>query len=112
MDSSNTSTAGRIPPLVITDSGTRQLEGNNLIVGLIPEATYTSSQCRLKSGERILLTTDGITEAENNPGQQFGEVGLASLVRLPSLDAILERIFAAFQASSEAQDDWTLLDVR
>jgi serine phosphatase RsbU (regulator of sigma subunit) len=102
---------GHIPPLVITDSGTRQLEGNNLIVGLIPEATYTSSQCRLKSGERILLTTDGITEAENKQGQQFGEVGLASLVHLPSLDAILEHL-AAFQASSEAQDDWTLLDIR
>ncbi len=102
---------GHIPPLVITDSETRQLEGNNLIVGLIPEATYTSSQCRLKSGERILLTTDGITEAENKQGQQFGEVGLASLVHLPSLDAILEHL-AAFQASSEAQDDWTLLDIR
>ena len=102
---------GHIPPLVITDSGTRQLEGNNLIVGLIPEATYTSSQCRLKSGERILLTTDGITEAENKQGQQFGEVGLASLVHLPSLDAILEHL-ATFQASSEAQDDWTLLDIR
>ena len=59
---------GHIPPLVITDSGTRQLEGNNLIVGLIPEATYTSSQCRLKSGERILSRPTALRRRRTSKG--------------------------------------------
>jgi len=102
---------GHIPPLVITDSGTHPLVGNNLIVGLIPDATYSSSECRLERGERILLTTDGITEAEDKSGHQFGDTGVAALVHLSSLDAMLDHL-ARFQASDEAQDDWTLLDVR
>jgi phosphoserine phosphatase RsbU/P len=102
---------GHIPPLLITNSETRHLEGNNLIVGLIPEATYTSYECNLQRGDRVLLTTDGITEAEDKTGRQFGDDGVASLVHLSSLDAMLEHL-ARFQASSEAQDDWTLLDVR
>jgi len=102
---------GHIPPLVITETETRQLEDNNLIVGLIAEATYVSSQFLLRPGERIMLTTDGITEAEDKAGQQFGEAGLNAVVHLPTLEGILEHL-AKFQASSEAQDDWTLLDIR
>jgi phosphoserine phosphatase RsbU/P len=102
---------GHIPPLVITNSEIRQLEAGNLIVGLIPDATYTSSQCSLRDGERIMLTTDGITEAEDKNGQQFGEVGLNAVLQTESLDGILEQL-AKFQASTEAQDDWTLLDIR
>jgi serine phosphatase RsbU (regulator of sigma subunit) len=102
---------GHIPPLLITNSGTRHLDGGNLIVGLIPDATYTSHECNLQSGDRILLTTDGITEAEDKAGRQFGDAGVAALVHLSSLDAMLDHL-ARFQASGEAQDDWTLLDVR
>ncbi len=102
---------GHIPPLLITNSGTRHLEGNNLIVGLIPEAAYTSYECNLQRGDRILLTTDGITEAEDKAGHQFGDAGVAALVHLSSLDAMLDHL-ARFQASGEAQDDWTLLDIR
>jgi serine phosphatase RsbU (regulator of sigma subunit) len=102
---------GHVPPFVVTGSDVRRLEENNLIVGLIAEASYASSQCKLARGERILLTTDGITEAEGKAGHQFGDAELEAVVHLPSLDAILDHL-AKFQASNEAQDDWTLLDVR
>jgi serine phosphatase RsbU (regulator of sigma subunit) len=102
---------GHIPPLLITPTGVRYLEEANLIVGILSEATYTSSQFTMQPGERILLTTDGITEIEDKTGQQLGIDGLAALAHTPTLDALIEHL-ATLQASEEAQDDWTLLDVR
>lgn len=102
---------GHIPPLLVTSTGTKYLEDANLIVGIIAEATYESSQFTLQPGDRILLTTDGITEIEDKAGQQIGIDGLAGLAHLPSLDAVIEHC-ARIQASTEAQDDWTLLDIR
>jgi serine phosphatase RsbU (regulator of sigma subunit) len=102
---------GHIPPLLVTSTGTQYLEDANLIVGIIAEATYESSQFTLQPGDRILLTTDGITEIEDKAGLQIGIDGLAGLAHLPSLEAVIEHC-ARVQASSEAQDDWTLLDIR
>jgi serine phosphatase RsbU (regulator of sigma subunit) len=102
---------GHIPPLLVTSAGTKYLEEANLIVGIIAEATYESSRFTLQPGDRILLTTDGITEIEDKTGQQIGIDGLAGLAHLPSLEAVIEHC-ARIQASSEAQDDWTLLDIR
>jgi phosphoserine phosphatase RsbU/P len=102
---------GHIPPLLITATGTRYLEEGNLIVGIIKEATYTSWQITLEPGERIFLTTDGCTEIENKSGQQLGIDGLATLVQISGLDDLIEHL-TRFQASDEAQDDWTLLDIR
>jgi serine phosphatase RsbU (regulator of sigma subunit) len=102
---------GHVPPIVVSESEVRRLEESNLIVGLIPGASYTSAQCTLQPGERILLTTDGITEAENSAGEQFGDAGLDTVIRLPNLDALLGHL-ARFLSPNEAQDDWTLLDIR
>ncbi|WP_348261948.1 SpoIIE family protein phosphatase [Telmatobacter sp. DSM 110680] len=102
---------GHIPPLLVTPKGTHYLEEANLIVGIIAEATYTSSQVTLRPGDRILLTTDGITEIENKAGEQIGIEGLAGLAHLPGLDAVIAHLIKV-QASAEAQDDWTLLDIQ
>jgi phosphoserine phosphatase RsbU/P len=102
---------GHIPPLLVTPKGTQYLEEANLIVGIIAEATYASSQVTLRPGDRILLTTDGITEIEDKAGQQIGIEGLAGLAHLPGLDAVIAHLIKV-QASVEAQDDWTLLDIR
>jgi serine phosphatase RsbU (regulator of sigma subunit) len=102
---------GHIPPLLISPAGTRYLEDANLIVGIIAEAAYASSQFTLRPGERILLTTDGITETDVKSGNQFGIDGLAGLAAMPSLEAILDHL-TQVQISHEAQDDWTLLDIR
>jgi serine phosphatase RsbU (regulator of sigma subunit) len=102
---------GHVAPVHVTASSTRRLEDGNLIVGLIPGATYASVQYRLVPGERIVLTTDGITEAHNTQGIMFGEDGFDAIVHLEDLDEILARV-AQFQASNEAEDDWTIVDIR
>ena len=102
---------GHIPPVLLNTKGATYLTDSNLIVGIIAEATYTSAKFKLEPGDRILLTTDGITEIEDRSGQQIGIEGLAGLAHMPGLDDIVSHL-CKVQASREAQDDWTLLDIR
>jgi serine phosphatase RsbU (regulator of sigma subunit) len=102
---------GHIPPLLINSNATRYLEDGNLIVGIIEEAEYASSTVTLRPGDRILLTTDGITEIEDRSGQQIGIEGLAGLAHMPNIDELVKHL-QKVQASREAQDDWTILDIR
>jgi serine phosphatase RsbU (regulator of sigma subunit) len=102
---------GHVAPVQVTASGTRRLEDGNLIVGLIQGATYESVQYKLAPGERIVLTTDGITEAHNSQGVMFGETNFDSIVHLDNLDEILSHV-SSFQASNEPDDDWTVVDIK
>lgn len=103
---------GHVPPLLIKPNGkVSELEAANLIVGIIEQATYSSSQITLEPGDRILLTTDGITEIEDRSGELISVDGLIALANLPTIDDILVHLHE-IQAASEAQDDWTLLDIR
>jgi len=102
---------GHIPPLLIGSDTTTYLEDGNLIVGIIEEAKYASSTLMLQPTDRILLTTDGITEIEDRSGQQIGIEGLAGLAHMPNLEELVTHL-QKVQAAREAQDDWTLLDIR
>ncbi len=103
---------GHVLPLSIAGAKVRLLEAGNLIVGLIAEATYSSTFDRLKPGERLLLATDGITEAENSGGELFGYDGLSDAARHHlDIGEILNQV-EKFHAPNPAQDDCTLVEVR
>jgi len=102
---------GHVQPLAILGTEIRHIESANLIVGLIPEATYAAAQDTLQPGERLLLTTDGITEAENIHGELFGDSTLNTIAPSADIDAILDHV-ANFHAPNPAQDDCTLLEIR
>lgn len=101
---------GHIQPISILDGKVRHMTDGNLVVGLISFATYSASRCHLAPGEKILLATDGVTEAEDTDGQPFGNEGLNGMAHLPNLQPMLDRI-AHFHAPNEPQDDCTLLSV-
>jgi sigma-B regulation protein RsbU (phosphoserine phosphatase) len=102
---------GHVQPLVILGREIRQLEEGNLVVGLVPDAEYASSACMLRRGERILLPTDGLTEAEDSNGREFGELGLIACAPHRNVDEILEEV-AKFRAPNPARDDCTLVEIR
>ena len=56
---------GHVPPLLVSDGKTIKLEEGNLPVGLVPVAEFQAQRFKLKSGDRLLLVTDGVTEAED-----------------------------------------------
>ena len=101
---------GHIPPVLVNSASVRRLEGSNLVVGLVRTAQYKSEACEFVTGDRILIFTDGITEAENSRGEQFGDSVLESRTHLSSVDSIFEHV-SKFQGSLERSDDWTLIRV-
>lgn len=99
---------GHVPPLLVNDAKVRQLGGGSTVVGLIPGAQYTAEVCNLRPGDRIMIFTDGITEAENSHGEQFGDSALEH--GLCSFDSVFERL-STFQGSDERSDDCTLFEL-
>jgi serine phosphatase RsbU (regulator of sigma subunit) len=102
---------GHVPPVAILGSEVRQLQEGGLIVGLIPDATYTSALDVLRPGERLLLTTDGVTETENAQGDLFGIAEFSNAALEHGIDSILNAV-VQFRSPAEALDDCTLLDIR
>ncbi|MCB2137068.1 MAG: SpoIIE family protein phosphatase [Rhodobacteraceae bacterium] len=73
--------AGHPHPAVQRANGAVEFLGaGGMPIGLIEAATYERVETRLAPGDRLLLMSDGVTEAENASGAQLGEDGLAILM--------------------------------
>lgn len=101
---------GHVPPVLLNGASVRRLEGSNVVVGLVAAAQYKSEVCELMHGDRVLIFTDGITEAENSAGEQFGDSALECRTHLYSLESVFEHV-SKFQGNSERGDDWTLFEL-
>jgi sigma-B regulation protein RsbU (phosphoserine phosphatase) len=107
--------AGHLPPLLIRKNGdiVRLSEGGT-VLGVIPGAEYHENEVQFESGDRVVLVTDGFTEAINDRDEEFGEERLVQLLRdngpfpLETLQrAILDSVEAF--AGQALQDDATLM---
>ncbi len=66
--------AGHCPAQLVRCSGeTIALRGDGAVLGVLPDWTYTDNRVQLESGDRLVLFTDGVTEAEDVHGDEFGE---------------------------------------
>jgi sigma-B regulation protein RsbU (phosphoserine phosphatase) len=52
------------------------LETGGVVLGIFPDAKYGDVMVRLDPGNKMLLFTDGITEATNTQGEEYGEARL------------------------------------
>ena len=65
--------AGHPRPLIVSKKGQREYESvQNPMLGFIDDFIYESFECNLLPNEAIVLYTDGLTEAQNPQGEQFG----------------------------------------
>jgi phosphoserine phosphatase RsbU/P len=101
---------GHVQPLLANSQGVKRLENANTVVGLIPEATYESERLQLKAGDRIVLATDGVTEAEGREGEFFGEERLEEAVEGANIEGVLRKV-ETFMAGTPPNDDFTMLEV-
>lgn len=97
------SNAGHLPPLLLpVDSSVPvSLDARGLLLGVDAGARYATTEARIAPGDLILLFTDGIIEARNAPGEQFGEWRLRALLeqwRGAQPDEIVDRIMEAVRA--------------
>lgn len=86
-------------------------EGCNLPVGLFADATFNAEKLRLKCGQKVFVLTDGITEAENPTGENFGDAKLQPLI---ANGAALRTVFEelkSFTAGAELEDDCTMVQI-
>ena len=102
---------GHVQPVSVLDGAVRSLPEANLAVGLLPAAQYESSFCTLQRGERILVASDGITEAENEREEAFGDTRLFRIAPHCCVEEILAHV-QQFQHPHTAADDCTLLELR
>jgi len=84
--------AGHIPPLIIGKNRTLELVGGGLPLGMFPDARYESRRTRVEPGDLLVYYTDGIPEATDRCGEEFGIEPLARAVRAHRLLPIPEII--------------------
>jgi serine phosphatase RsbU (regulator of sigma subunit)/pSer/pThr/pTyr-binding forkhead associated (FHA) protein len=111
--------AGHDPTIVVRSSGeTELLMPTGMPLGLMPDATYTSSEVTLGPGESIVMYTDGITEAANPEEEEFGRERIEEVCRKNSdappteLGSAIEVAVDAFVEGVPYHDDRTLVIVR
>ena len=100
---------GHVPPLLVSGDTVTKLEEGNLPVGLVPMAEFQVTRHQLKPGERLLLVTDGVTEAEDAEGEFFGNERLESCCQ-EGLAAI-ELAVTAFRGGTPLTDDFTITEM-
>ncbi len=105
--------AGHNPPLIKRADGSVEWvrERGGMALAAIAGAHYRTHVCHLEPGDSILLYTDGVTEAMNAAGEQFGEARLEKLLTRAGGEFVTEvsAAIASFVGSAEQSDDITLL---
>jgi serine phosphatase RsbU (regulator of sigma subunit) len=117
---------GELPPRARAIAGSLAMdkEGNvktlspeGLPLGILPDTTFANHTETLPRNSRVLLYTDGLTEARNESGEFFGQDRLIRWLKkngsakknAEELKEDLAGELAAFQASSVLRDDQTFL---
>jgi serine phosphatase RsbU (regulator of sigma subunit) len=109
--------AGHCPPILISEAGkATKLTAGDLPVGLFPEIRYQELRVTLSKGCAVVVYTDGVTDALNSQGEEFGEERLMnSCTSLPkganaeAICTLLSRAVVEWAAGVEQFDDTTIL---
>ena len=110
--------AGHNPPLIYGAGGMRRIETGGMPVGMFETAPYSGDECELQPGDVFVSYSDGVTEAHNVSGEEFGEARLVTVLERYSRGSaavILEQIINAvkdFAHGAEQYDDVTALVVK
>jgi sigma-B regulation protein RsbU (phosphoserine phosphatase) len=102
---------GHVPPLLVCRGEVMRPPHGNVPVGLLADATFESASCQMKSGDRFILVTDGVTEAENTRGDFFDDSRLeAAAAKSPTLEGIFGAV-TEFCAGNPLSDDCTVVEL-
>ncbi len=102
---------GHVPPLLVCGGEVLRPPHGNVPVGLLPDATFESATCQMKSGDRFILVTDGVTEAENAMGDFFEDFRLEdAALKAPTLEGIFAAV-TEFCSGNPLSDDCTVVEL-
>ncbi|MGB6686955.1 MAG: PP2C family protein-serine/threonine phosphatase [Terracidiphilus sp.] len=109
------------PPGLLWRRGRQTLErldGSGLLLGVRPNENYTASEVSFEAGDRLLLYSDGLVEAENAEGDSFGDVALPAFIQEKQnleaeqfVDLLLKNVLAWSRVGSTKgqEDDITIV---
>lgn len=107
--------AGHNPAYIVSPEGLDMIKSNGLPIGILAQTRYTTLRRPFPPGATLVLYSDGITEAENAAGDEFGNEALEALLRAhpgATAEELRDRIAAAvdaFVADAPQKDDETLV---
>jgi sigma-B regulation protein RsbU (phosphoserine phosphatase) len=108
--------AGHTDPLLSTSKGIDFIRGNHgIVLGAVENTKYKEDVIKLERGERVILYTDGVTEAHNKKDELFGEARLLEFARNKMKDNAKDIIhdlreeLNVFSEGLEQFDDITML---
>jgi serine phosphatase RsbU (regulator of sigma subunit)/pSer/pThr/pTyr-binding forkhead associated (FHA) protein len=108
--------AAHCPPLIVRSGGAlADLDATGMPVGLIESAEFAVAEAHLNPGDKLVVYTDGVTEAQNAAGEFFGKKRLRKTVTdhfagsCQSIHDAIQGAVSAFTQAAEQSDDITLL---
>jgi serine phosphatase RsbU (regulator of sigma subunit) len=107
--------AGHNPPLLVrADNQSLDLKSTGAVLGQFPNWAYEQSEVQMRTGDRLLLFTDGLVEASNSCDEPFGEQNLLRIaLENPESCArdlmVLLISSASLHAGAHFQDDASLI---
>jgi sigma-B regulation protein RsbU (phosphoserine phosphatase) len=110
--------AGHNAPFLVTASDIHRLETGGTVVGLFDFSLYDTGEIEVSPGDLLVVFSDGVTEAVNAEGDEFGDERLAEClasVRGGSAEqalAAVQKAVAEFAGTEPPRDDMTLMVLR
>lgn len=111
--------AGHNPPLIVRADGTEEsLKGAGPVLGILATAEYREFRERLNPGDMLVIYSDGVTEAANSEGAEFGVEGLGRTVAplrdqpAASIIAEVRQSLSDYTGAVPQSDDITLIVAR
>jgi serine phosphatase RsbU (regulator of sigma subunit) len=108
--------AGHNPPLLVRAGGAVEtLTEGGMVLGLFDSIPFAEGTAEMRAGDTLLVFSDGITEAANAAGDEFGDARLAALavkkrdLGAEDLQAAILKDLEAHSESTRASDDRTLI---
>ena len=109
--------AGHNPPLLVSKAGASRLRSTGLVLGVVAKESYEERETRLENGDRLVLYTDGVTEAFNRRDEEYGEerlvgflAGRRDLSGAALVSGLVESVLE-FSSRVRPRDDMTVMVV-
>ena len=109
--------AGHCAPLFLHDGKVLPIAATGLPVGMFRQEKYESAHFKLEKGDRLLLYTDGLSEARDLANLEYGDGRIHSLLsdctKLPAasvVNRLLEDV-RAFASGTRITDDLTIMAI-
>ena len=107
--------AGHLPPVLVHDGAVTLLDVTGTVVGLFPSIAYKEQSVRIEGGDLLIAYTDGITEPENDYGEEFGAERLSEVAQryrtaqpCDMVNKIMEAV-THWSTAPELPDDMTVV---